>query len=223
MPAIASASVAIPIGSAQRIEADLHVPERASGLVVFAHGSGSSRFSSRNRAIAGALHQRRLGTLLLDLLTREEAQLDKYTAEYRFDVERLAARVIAATDWLHDREDVLEMPIGYFGASTGAAAALIAAAERPYSVEVVVSRSGRPDLAGAALRRVKTPTLLIVGENDEPVIEMNEAAKAQMTAAHVTLVIVPGASHLFQEPGTLDQVERLASDWCVRCLGRPPA
>jgi putative phosphoribosyl transferase len=223
MPAIASASVAIPIGSAQRVEADLHVPERASGLVVFAHGSGSSRFSSRNRAVAEALHERRLGTLLLDLLTREEEQVDMHTAEYRFDIERLSARVIAATDWLHDRDYLLEMPIGYFGASTGAAAALIAAAERPYSVEAVVSRGGRPDLASGALPRVKTPTLLIVGENDEPVIEMNEAARAQMTAAHVTLVIVPGASHLFEEPGTLEQVERLAGDWFVRCLRRPPA
>jgi putative phosphoribosyl transferase len=221
MPAIASESVAISLGSGQHIDADLHVPERASGLIVFAHGSGSSRFSSRNRRVAATLHQRGFGTLLVDLLTREEEQVDVPTAEYRFDIERLATRVVAATDWIHDREQLLLLPIAYFGASTGAAAALIAAAERPYSVDAVVSRGGRPDLAGAALRCVKTPTLLIVGQNDEPVIEMNEAAKSQMCAALVELAIVPGATHLFEEPGTLERVEQLASEWFTRHLRRP--
>lgn len=222
MPAIAFQSIAIPIGMGQQVEADLRVPERATGLIVFAHGSGSSRFSSRNRRVAETMQHRGFGTLLLDLLTREEEQIDRYTAEYRFDIERLATRVIAAGDWLHDREDILSLRLGYFGASTGAAAALIAAAERPYSVEAVVSRGGRPDLAGAALQHVKTPTLLIVGQNDEAVIEMNEAAKAAMCAAHVELAIVPGATHLFEEPGTLEQVEQLAGDWFVRFL-RPSA
>jgi dienelactone hydrolase len=218
MPAIAFESIAIPIGSGAQVEADLRVPERASGLIVFAHGSGSSRFSPRNRRAAQTLQHRGFGTMLLDLLTRDEEQIDKYTAEYRFDIDRLATRVIAAGDWLHDREDVLSLRVGYFGASTGAAAALIAAAQRPYSVEAVVSRGGRPDLAGAALRQVKTPTLLIVGQNDDPVIEMNAAAKAEMCAARVELAIVPGATHLFEEPGTLEQVEQLAGDWFVRFL-----
>ena len=222
MPAIAFESIAIPIGSGEQVEADLRVPERASGLVVFVHGSGSSRFSPRNRRVAQTLQHRGFGTMLLDLLTREEEQIDKYTAEYRFDIDRLATRIIAAGDWLHDREDVLSLRVGYFGASTGAAAALIAAAQRPYSVEAVVSRGGRPDLAGSALRHVKTPTLLIVGQNDDPVIEMNQAAKAEMCAAHVELAIVPGATHLFEEPGTLEQVEQLAGEWFVRFL-RPSA
>jgi dienelactone hydrolase len=223
MPAIAFESIAIPIGTGHEVEADLRVPERASGLIVFAHGSGSSRFSHRNRRVAETLHHRGFGTLLLDLLTRDEEQIDKHTAEYRFDIDRLATRVIAAGDWLHDHEDVLSLRIGYFGASTGAAAALIAAAERPYSVEAVVSRGGRPDLAGAALPRVKTPTLLIVGQHDEAVLEMNEAAKAEMCAARVELAIVPGATHLFEEPGTLEQVEQLAGDWFVRFLRPAPA
>jgi putative phosphoribosyl transferase len=218
MPAVSSEAIAIPIGSGQQIEADLRVPERATGLVVFAHGSGSSRFSSRNRAVAETLQRRGLGTLLLDLLTRPEELVDVRTTEYRFDIDRLGTRVVAATDWLKNREDLLWLPIGYFGASTGAAAALIAAADRPQAVRAVVSRGGRPDLAGSALPKVKAPTLLIVGGHDEPVIELNEQAKAQMRAAHVELSIVPGATHLFEEPGTLEQVEQLAGDWFVRYL-----
>jgi putative phosphoribosyl transferase len=218
MPAVSSEAIAIPIGSGQQIEADLRVPERATGLVVFAHGSGSSRFSSRNRAVAETLQWRGLGTLLLDLLTRAEEIVDVRTAEYRFDIDRLGTRVVAATDWLKNRGDLLWLPIGYFGASTGAAAALIAAADRPEAVRAVVSRGGRPDLAGSALPKVKAPTLLIVGGHDEPVIELNEQAKAQMRAAHVELSIVPGATHLFEEPGTLEQVEQLAGDWFVRYL-----
>jgi putative phosphoribosyl transferase len=218
MPAVES--IAIPIEARQHIEADLRVPERAIGLVVFAHGSGSSRFSSRNRAVAENLQRRGLGTLLLDLLTREEEKIDVQTTEYRFDIDRLGRRVVAAIDWLKNREDILWLPIGTFGASTGAAAALIAAAERPNVVRAVVSRGGRPDLAGSALPKVKAPTLLIVGGHDEPVIDLNEDAKAQMGSAHVELQIVPGATHLFEEAGTLQQVEQLAGDWFVRYLPR---
>lgn len=218
MSAVASESVAIPIEGRQKIEADLRMPERATGLVVFAHGSGSSRFSSRNRAVAETLQRRGLGTLLLDLLTREEERIDVQTAEYRFDIDRLGRRVVAAIDWLNNREDLLWLPVGTFGASTGAAAALIAAAERPNVVRAVVSRGGRPDLAGDALPRVRAPTLLIVGGHDEPVIDMNDDAKTQIRSAHVELQVVPGASHLFEEPGTLEHVERLAGDWFVRYL-----
>jgi putative phosphoribosyl transferase len=194
------------------------VPDRATGLVVFAHGSGSSRFSPRNRAVAESLQARGLGTLLLDLLTREEESVDVHTREYRFDINRLATRMVVATDWKQGREDLLWLPIGYFGASTGAAAALIAAAERPTVARAVVSRGGRPDLAEAALAKVTAPTLLIVGGHDEPVIDLNQEAKGKMQGAHVELKIVPGATHLFEEPGTMEQVERLADDWFVRYL-----
>jgi putative phosphoribosyl transferase len=220
MAVIAAESLVIPVGGGQQIEADLRVPERASGLVVFAHGSGSSRFSSRNRRVAETLQQRGLGTLLLDLLTRDEEAVDVRTARYRFDIDRLGARVVAATDWLHNREALSWLPIGYFGASTGAAAAVIAAAQRPEAVSAVVSRGGRPDLAGSALATITAPTLLIVGGDDEPVIELNEQAKARMQSAHVELKIVPGASHLFEEPGTLEQVEQLAGDWFVHYFSR---
>jgi putative phosphoribosyl transferase len=218
MGAIAVESVVMDIGGGRQIEADLHVPARASGLVIFAHGSGSSRFSSRNRAVADSLHARGLGTLLLDLLTHDEESVDVFTREYRFDIDRLAGRMVMATDWVRQRADLEPLPIGYFGASTGAAAALIAAAERPSAVRAVVSRGGRPDLAGAALPRVAAPTLLIVGGHDEPVIELNEDAKRQMRAARVELTIVPGATHLFEEPGTLEEVERLAGEWFERYL-----
>lgn len=218
MAAIAAESVAISIEGGQQIDADLYVPDRASGLVVFAHGSGSSRFSSRNRAVAESLQARGLGTLLLDLLTRQEELVDVRTMEYRFDIDRLGTRVVVATDWLQGREDLRSLPIGYFGASTGAAAALMAAAERPAIARAVVSRGGRPDLAGTALSKVTAATLLIVGGRDEPVIELNQQAMAQMQSAHVELKIVPGATHLFEERGTLEQVEQLAGDWFVRYL-----
>jgi putative phosphoribosyl transferase len=207
-----------PRGEDGQIGADLHVPERAAGLVVFAHGSGSSRFSSRNRAVAESLHARGLATLLLDLLTRREEAVDVHTAEFRFDIPRLGSRVVTALDRLADDPLAAALPLGCFGASTGAAAALIAAAERPSRVRAVVSRGGRPDLADDALGHVTAPTLLIVGGRDEEVIEMNRAARAAMTAAHVELEIVPGATHLFEEPGTLEQVERLAADWFLRYL-----
>lgn len=198
---------------------DLRVPLSAQGLVIFAHGSGSSRFSSRNRQVADALGERGFATLLLDLLTPEEEAVDVQTAEHRFDIARLGPRVSAAADWAAtQRADLADLPIGCFGASTGAAAALMAAAERPATIAAVVSRGGRPDLAGEALRRVAAPTLLIVGGHDEPVIELNREAMRHMHA-HVTLEIVPGATHLFEEPGALEEVTRLTGDWFTRHLG----
>ena len=212
----AAESIVIPVERG-RIGADLRVPERAAGLVIFAHGSGSSRFSSRNRAVAGFLETNGFGTLLLDLLTREEESVDIHTREHRFDIDLLGSRVVLATDWAQDRPDLRQLPIGYFGASTGAAAALIGAAVRPAVARAVVSRGGRPDLAGDALPRVQAPTLLIVGGDDEPVIEMNRDAMKQMSAP-VELEVVPGATHLFEEPGTLDRVMDLASGWFRRYL-----
>jgi len=201
------------------LNADLRVPDRPAGIVLFAHGSGSSRFSSRNRAVAGVLEEGGFATLLLDLLTRQEEGIDQYTRQYRFDIDLLGRRVVSATDWVASRDDLRDLPLAYFGASTGAAAALIAAAERPEVTRSVISRGGRPDLAGAALPRVEAPTLLIVGGADGPVIEMNREAMAQMRAP-VELEIVPGATHLFEEPGALEEVSRLARDWCRRHLAR---
>ena len=201
------------------IDGDLVIPDRALGLVVFAHGSGSSRFSRRNRAVAETLEDGRFATLLLDLLTREEEAIDVRTREYRFDIDRLGHRVVAAIDWAAGESGVSGLPVGCFGASPGAAAALIAAAERPDNVRAVISRGGRPDLAGDALPRVGAPTLLIVGGADEPVIELNRQAMRRMRAP-VALEIIPGATHLFEEPGTLEEVARLALEWCRRHLGR---
>ena len=211
-------AVEVPVDTI-RLKADLRVPPTATGLVIFAHGSGSSRFSSRNRQVAEFLGGRGFATLLLDLLTAAEEAVDEVTTEFRFDIPRLGPRVSAAADWAATRADVGRLPIGCFGASTGAAAALIAAAERPGVIAAVVSRGGRPDLAGEALGRVKAPTLLIVGGKDEPVIELNREAMRQMRA-HVELEIVPGATHLFEEPGTLDEVARLARAWFQRWLTR---
>jgi len=199
------------------VEANLSVPPAATGLVVFAHGSGSSRHSSRNRYVAGVLQQAGLATLLLDLLTAEEEQIDRFTAHLRFDIPLLARRVAGAARWAHQNPDLERLPIGLFGASTGAAAALVAAAELPERIGAVVSRGGRPDLAEDALPRVQAPTLLLVGSLDAPVIGMNEEALEQMTAEK-QLVIVPGATHLFEEPGTLEEVARLATDWFARHL-----
>jgi putative phosphoribosyl transferase len=209
--------VRIPAGPVM-LEADLSVPQDAHGLVIFAHGSGSSRFSRRNRAVAALLQEGALGTLLLDLLTREEEALDEDTREYRFDIDKLARRVVAAADWVQEQPELQRLRIALFGASTGAAAALIAAEQRPKIIGAVVSRGGRPDLAGAALERVQAPTLFIVGGNDEPVIELNEQAMRRMRAP-VGLEIVPGATHLFEEPGALDKVAALERDWCRRHLG----
>ena len=213
-------AVRIPIGDVT-VDADLHVPARVTGLVVFAHGSGSSRFSRRNRAVAGQLETAGFGTLLLDLLTPDEESVDERTREYRFDIEMLGARVVGAIDWARTHSDVQDLPVALFGASTGAAAALMAAAARPEPVRAVISRGGRPDLADRALPNVQAPTLLIVGGEDEPVIEMNRDAMRRMRAP-VELEIIPGATHLFEERGALEQVTRLATDWCRRHLGRTP-
>ena len=216
MSAISARPVEIHAG-VDVLNGDLRVPAHPRGLVIFAHGSGSSRFSSRNRRVAEFLHAEGFATLLLDLLTPEEEAIDVHTQEYRFDIERLGPRVSAAADWARTDKELGTLGIGCFGASTGAAAALIAAAERPAIIAAVVSRGGRPDLAGDALPRVEAPTLLVVGGDDEPVIGMNQDAMRQMRA-HVELEIVPGATHLFEEPGTLEQVEALAAGWFARYL-----
>jgi dienelactone hydrolase len=199
------------------LDGNLTLPEGAAGLVLFAHGSGSSRHSPRNRHVAAILNQSKLATLLVDLLTPEEEAIDVRTAHLRFDIGLLAERLIGATDWLTEYQDTRNLRIGYFGASTGAAAALVAAAERRYAVGAVVSRGGRPDLAGPALTRVRAPTLLIVGGNDFQVIELNRAAFEQLRCEK-RFVIVPGATHLFEEPGALDEVAALARDWFQRYL-----
>jgi dienelactone hydrolase len=206
-----SDAVQIPDGTAV-LNADLRVPPKPQGLVIFAHGSGSSRFSPRNRQVADSLESAAFATLLLDLLTREEEAVDIHTTQFRFDIGLLGRRVIAAADWAVNQPSLRDLRIGYFGASTGAAAALIAAAERPDISSAVVSRGGRPDLAGDALPRVQAPSLLIVGGDDDVVIDLNEDAKRRMSTI-VRLEIVPGATHLFEEPGALEQVQRLAIDW----------
>jgi dienelactone hydrolase len=213
--------VDIPVGR-ESVSGDLRRPPDPAGLVIFAHGSGSSRFSTRNRQVAEFLDGEGFATLLLDLLTPDEEAVDVRTAEYRFDIPRLGSRVVAAADWARTRPDMRRLPVGCFGASTGAAAALIGAAERPDVVAAVVSRGGRPDLAAEALPRVQAPTLLIVGGDDEPVIDMNRNAMRRMRA-HVELEIVPGATHLFEEPGALEEVERLAAAWFGRYLLAPAA
>jgi dienelactone hydrolase len=200
-----------------RLQGDLVLPEGARGVVLFAHGSGSGRHSPRNRYVAGVLHERALGTLLIDLLTLQEEREDAFTGHLRFDIPLLAERLVGATDWILSEPETARLKIGYFGASTGGGAALVAAAERPEAVAAVVSRGGRPDLAGEALPRVQAPTLLIVGGNDTPVIQMNRSAFAQMRAVK-KVEIVPGASHLFEEPGTLEEVARLAADWFEKYL-----
>jgi putative phosphoribosyl transferase len=197
----------------------LTLPEEARGLVLFAHGSGSSRHSPRNQYVARILQDAGLGTLLMDLLTRDEDAVDQFTRQFRFDIGLLADRLTGAIDWLEGRPETRELPIGLFGASTGAAAALQAAAARPDRVRAVVSRGGRPDLAGEALARVQAPTLLIVGANDTPVIPLNDSALRRM-AAPVEMRLVPGASHLFEEPGTLAAASELARDWFLRQLKR---
>ena len=200
------------------LDGDLSLPEGARGVVLFAHGSGSSRHSSRNRYVAQELRRSALGTLLMDLLTADEEAIDARTGHLRFDIGLLAERLGAATEWLRGDPRTSRLALGYFGASTGGGAALVAAADRPAEVGAVVSRGGRPDLAGAALPRVQAPTLLIVGGQDEPVIGMNREALARLRCEK-KLEIVPGATHLFEEPGTLEQVARLAREWFDRHLG----
>ncbi|MGH9329571.1 MAG: dienelactone hydrolase family protein, partial [Vicinamibacterales bacterium] len=186
------------MGGGVTVDAELRLPDRAAGLVIFAHGSGSSRLSRRNRAVAGVLEEAGFGTLLLDLLTPQEESVDERTGQYRFDIEMLGHRVVSATDWAHAHSELHDLPVAFSGASTGAAAALIAAAARPEIACAVISRGGRPDLADATLPHVQAPTLLIVGGHDEAVIGMNREAMQQMRAP-VELVIVPGATHLFEE------------------------
>ncbi|MCI0686951.1 MAG: dienelactone hydrolase family protein [Sporichthyaceae bacterium] len=206
----------IPVG-AVRLDADLIRPEPAHGVVLFAHGSGSSRHSPRNRYVATQLAESGLVTVLADLLTPAEEQVDLQTRHLRFDIDLLAERVIGLVDWLAGNESTAGLPIGVFGASTGAAAALVAAAARPDQIASVVSRGGRADLAGRALAVVRQPTLLVVGANDPVVIDLNRQAIDQLTGESV-LEIVPGASHLFEEPGTLERVAALAGHWFARTL-----
>jgi dienelactone hydrolase len=201
------------------VEGNLCIPEAARGVIVFAHGSGSSRHSPRNRYVAQVLRNAGLATLLFDLLTAEEEVEDIETGKLRFDIGLLAQRLTAATEWLKQNTETRHLDLGYFGASTGAAAALIAAAERPDIIGAVVSRGGRPDLAGKMLLHVKAPTLLIVGGYDFAVIKINQEALAKINAEK-KLVIVPRATHLFEEPGALEDVARLATNWFVSHLGQ---
>ena len=210
--------VLVPIGD-QSLNGDLGTSPKSNGIVLFAHGSGSSRHSSRNQYVARALERRGLATLLIDLLTSEEESVDDRTAQFRFDIPMLADRLVTIVDWLRARKETASLRIGLFGASTGGGAALMAAAARPHDIAAVVSRGGRPDLAGPSLTKVTTPTLLIVGGLDVPVIQMNRDAMKQMRG-EVTLEIVPGATHLFEEPGTLERVAALAGDWFARHLQR---
>jgi putative phosphoribosyl transferase len=209
--------VRVPVGSVI-LEGNLGVPEDVQGVVLFAHGSGSGRHSSRNRYVAQELRQAGLATLLVDLLTPEEEEIDLRTRHLRFDIGLLAERLAGTTDWLKREPNTRNLRVGYFGASTGAAAALVAAAERPEEVDAIVSRGGRPDLAGEALPRARAPTLLIVGEKDVSVIEMNREAMERLRVEK-EIEIVSGATHLFEEHGALEKVAHLASEWFVRYLG----
>jgi putative phosphoribosyl transferase len=213
-------SLKIPVAGVV-LDADLGIPETARGAVLFAHGSGSGRRSPRNRYVADELNRAGLVTVLADLLTAEEEQVDLRTAALRFDIDLLAERLIGLTDWVAGSESTAGLGVGLFGASTGAAAALIAAAGRPATVQAVVSRGGRPDLAGAHLREVRQPTLLIVGERDPLVIDLNRQAMREL-GGESSLVIVPGATHLFEEPGALQQVALLARDWFLGHLQQVP-
>jgi dienelactone hydrolase len=202
-----------------RLDGNLAIPTGAEGIVVFAHGSGSSRLSPRNRCVAESLREEGLATLLFDLLTSDEDEADRLSRHLRFDVDLLAKRLVGATDWLREQPDTRDLSLGYFGASTGSAAALTGARERPDVVRAVVSRGGRPDLVEPLLARVKAPTLLIVGGDDEPVVSMNRSAFECLTCEKM-LEVVPGATHLFEEPGALEQVAQLAGEWFRRWLTR---
>jgi putative phosphoribosyl transferase len=210
--------ITIPQRGGAVVVGDVALPASAHGLVVFAHGSGSSRHSSRNRQVAASLSDRGLATLLMDLLTPEEERVDLRTAEHRFDIALLAERLVGAVDWLAGQEWSRDLRVGFFGASTGGGAALVAAAERPEAVGAVVSRGGRPDLAGSALPRVQAPTLLVVGGADEVVLDLNRQALEQLRC-EARLEVVPGATHLFEEPGTLERVADLAGAWFSSHLG----
>jgi putative phosphoribosyl transferase len=209
-------SVSIP-ASAKLVEGDLRIPAESKGCVLFAHGSGSSRFSRRNRYVASVLNRVGLATLLIDLLTPDEEETDRFTAQLRFDIPLLADRLAGAVDWMSDNPEISKLPIGLFGASTGAAAALICATSHPGEIKAVVSRGGRPDLAESELPRVQCPTLLIVGDCDDVVIDLNRKALAQLQCIK-RLELVPGATHLFEEPGTLGTAASLATNWFVEYL-----
>ena len=208
--------VKIPAGLVT-LEGNLSIPDRARAVILFAHGSGSSRHSPRNRFVARVFNDAGLATLLTDLLTADEEEVDEVTRHLRFDITLLAQRLVGITDWWAVQPEAQGMRIGYFGASTGAAAALAAAAERPEVVGAIVSRGGRPDLAGPALSRVRAPTLLIVGGNDFPVLELNRQALRELRIES-QLSVVSGATHLFEEPGTLEEVARLSAEWFARHL-----
>lgn len=208
--------VSVPL-EALALQGDLRIPDDALGAVIFVHGSGSSRFSPRNRRVADELNKRGLATLLLDLLTDEEQKIDAETMQYRFDISLLATRSTLTASWVQRQPEMDGLPIGLFGASTGAAAALITAAAMKEHIAAVVSRGGRPDLAEAALDKVKAPTLLIVGGEDETVLSLNRKAMAKMRCL-TKLHVVPGATHLFEEPGALEQVATVAGAWFVRCM-----
>ena len=213
-----SRDVTLAVGDAE-LPGVLVLPAAARGVVLFAHGSGSGRFSPRNRQVADAFHRAGFGTLLMDLLTGAEEAIDARTRHLRFDVGLLAGRLTAAADWLGDAADTAGLPLATFGASTGAAAALITAADRSDRVGVVICRGGRPDLAGSVLERVRAPTLLVVGGADEPVVRLNAEAAGRLTCEH-RLVVVPGATHLFPEPGALGAVIEASVDWLDRWLPR---
>ncbi len=215
-------AIQVPVGRA-RLEGTFRGPEGATAAVLFAHGSGSSRHSPRNRFVAESLQRAGLATVLIDLLTPEEEAVDVRTSEYRFDIGLLADRVVEATDWLTNASFAAGMTIGCFGASTGAASALIAAADRHDQIKAVVSRGGRPDLAGPALSRVQAPTLLLVGGMDQVVLSLNREALAQLGCVHKQLDVIPGATHLFEEPGALEQVAEKAGRWFARWLTNHPA
>ncbi len=208
--------VKIPFGGVI-LNGNLNVPPESKGIVIFAHGSGSGRFSPRNQYVAKQFNKAKISTLLFDLLTLEEEEEDTVTAEYRFNISLLAKRLIGATEWLKNDPQTKSCMLGYFGASTGAAAALIAAAKLPNDIAAVVSRGGRPDLAAQYLSQVKAPTLLLVGGSDTEVIELNRQAMEQMTTVK-KLVIVPGATHLFEEPGALEEVSKVSANWFLHYL-----
>lgn len=207
--------ISIPTNGAH-VDGLLHIPQQVAGIIIFAHGSGSNRFSARNQFIARELQEARFATLLMDLLTIKEEEIDNITKQYRFDIPLLAARLSAATHWIQLNPLLHTLPIGYFGASTGGGAALLAAANEK-NVKAVVSRGGRPDLAGEALSQVQAATLLIVGENDQPVIELNQQALQQLHCKR-HLEVIPGATHLFEEPGKLAIVAKLAKEWFSQYL-----
>ncbi|MCL4361826.1 dienelactone hydrolase family protein [Candidatus Dependentiae bacterium] len=211
-----SSEIAIPVGDS-KINGNLTLVPNSKGLVVFAHGSGSSRFSKRNQYVADVLNKSKISTFLFDLLTEKEDEVDQYTAEFRFNIPLLAERLILVTSWLKDNKNTTHFKLGYFGSSTGSAAALIAAAKLPEHISAVVSRGGRPDLAFEFLPKVKAPTLLIVGGWDDEVIQLNETAFAHLKCVK-EISIIPNATHLFEETGTLEQVAKVAADWFVKYL-----